>query len=62
MTDAEICTRLIQSSNSNQLVPDDFFCGLTNSIHLLNPFHLILGLELFCDALAGGVLLVHPRD
>ena len=35
----------------------DFHCPVTNTIHSLYPEHLILGLELFGDALTDGNLL-----
>ncbi len=36
---------------------DDFFYSHSNAVYPTNPFHLILSLELFRHALAGGVLL-----
>ena len=40
----------------DQIVVHHFCCPVSDAVHPLSPQHLILGLELFGDALTGGHL------
>ena len=41
---------------TDKIVIYNLFNTLPNIVHPLHPFQLVFGLELFCDALTGGVL------